>query len=281
MAGHLRVTAAGAGACTGMPDTGPVTFPDAGPPPDGGAGVDAGTCGPIQIATPTTAVCPMSVVDCIRAGTAIGTCVSMDSACLGCVQQDIQACATQTGGCDDEAGLARCCFQANCPDGSCSATTCATPWNAYVSCVTSTSCSASDACFPASPTCPALGWPAPTAVSCTMATRTCVSGAADGTAIQACLDADTTTPTGTCGTCFNDGLISCITDMGTCTSELGQVQCCLDANCPTGDSTCVNNALATGGACKTLWDGFFTCIDDALGAAAAGACTSHVNVCFP
>jgi len=256
-----------------------VGFPDSGPRLDAGMGSDGGACNAFAIATPTTPVCPMSVVDCIRAGTSVSTCVSANAACLGCVQQDIQACATQTGGCDDEVGRARCCFDANCPDGSCSTTTCAPQWNAYTACVQATTCNVSDVCFPVSPTCNPLSWPAPTAVSCTAATHTCVNGAADGTAITACLNADTTAPTGTCNTCFNDAIISCITDQNFCTQELGNVQCCFDATCPTGDATCINNSIATGGACATLWNGFFTCVDNAT--VPPGSCSAAVAVCFP
>lgn len=281
MSGRLRVTAAGTGACATTPDTGMVAFPDSGPRIDAGMGADGGQCNPFQIATPTTAACPMSVVDCIRTGGSISSCVTADATCLGCVQVDIQACATQTGGCDDEAGRARCCFEANCPDGSCSTTTCMPQWNAYVSCVQATTCTPSDVCFPVPPACPALSWPAPTMVSCTAATATCVDGAADGTAVQACIDADTTTPAGTCNRCFQDGIISCVTDTGACTSELGNTQCCIDTACPTGDSACVETALAAGGTCATIWDGFFTCVNDTIGTLAAGACATNVGTCFP
>jgi len=282
MSGRLRVTAAGSGVCTSAPDSGMTTFPDAGPRIDAGAGVDGGACNAFQIATPTTPACPMSVVDCIRGGTDIGTCVSANAACLSCVQTDIQACATQTAGCDDEAGRARCCFQTNCPDASCSATTCATPWNAYTACVqAATMCQPSDACFPVSPTCQALTWPAPTMVSCTAATVTCINAATTDAAFQACLDNDTTTPAGACNGCFFDAEVSCVTDMGLCTSELGNVQCCTDSHCPTGDAACVQTALATGGACATVWNGFNTCWVTAFNGFAAGACADHISICTP
>ncbi|MFO0686373.1 MAG: hypothetical protein U0234_30195 [Sandaracinus sp.] len=283
--GHLRVQAAGAGACATTPDAGTTTFPDTGVAPrDAGAGADGGQCSPLSIAAPTAPACSQAVVNCIQGGGDLSTCVSAEPACLSCAQQDIQSCATTTGGCDDEAGLALCCFQANCPDQSCTTTTCQTPWNNYVSCVGATTCSLSDACFPAAPTCPARIWTAPTAVSCTTATLTCINNlpaTATGDDVQACLDADTTAPAGTCGTCWSDGLISCVTDAGQCTQELGDVVCCLDNACPAGSAAnCQDMALSTGGACVTLWNGFFDCVGTALNSPSLD-CNSHLGVCFP
>ncbi len=282
MAGRLRVQPAGAGACGGGHDAGTSAFPDTGVAPrDAGMGSDSGACSPVSFDPPTAAACSQSVVNCIQGGGNVGTCVSAEPACLSCAQQDIQACATTTGGCDDEAGLALCCFQANCPDQSCTTTTCATPWNNYVSCVQNSPCALGDVCFPAAPTCPARIWTAPTAVSCTAATLTCVNAATTGAMVTACLDADTTAPAGTCSTCFNDGLISCVTDDNRCTQNLGDVVCCLDNACPAGSpATCQDTALGTGGACATLWNGFFSCVNTELGDPALN-CDSHLAVCFP
>jgi hypothetical protein len=118
-----------------------------------------------------------------------------------------------------------------------------------------------------------------------MATRTCIEGAATGTAVQACIDADTTgvppaAAGDVCGECINDDLISCATDASTpnaCDDALGLVQCCLEAECPTGDATCRGTALAAGGACLPDWDAFLTCVDATV---TAGDCTITTR-CFP
>ncbi len=69
--------------------------------------------------------------------------------------------------------------------------------------------------------------------------------------------------------------------MGSCTSQLGDAQCCLDSHCPGGDATCVNAALATGGACGTVWTSFSACVNTTLDGLAAGACVDHISICTP
>lgn len=285
MAGRLRVAAAGPGACGGGTDAGVFTFPDAGPARDAGAGTDAGgICPPLVIPDPMGAVCMASTVDCIRGGGDPGACITADPACLTCAQTEIAACATRSG-CADEAGTANCCFEANCPGGSCAATTCATQWDAYVDCAAATTCAVTSLCFPSAPACPPAAWPAPGVVGCTMATRTCIEGATTGAALQACIDADTTgVPPAmagdVCNECINDDLISCATDSATpnaCDDELGLVQCCLEAECPTGDTTCRGAAVGASGACRPDWDTFLTCVDATL---TAGSC-DITTACFP
>jgi len=273
VSGQLRTAAAGAGACAGGTDAGPVTFPDAGRRDAGG--VDAGgVCPPFTVAPPTAAACPQSVVDCIAGGGDIGACVSANPACLMCAQQDLQSCYTANG-CDDEAGRLVCCFEANCPDGSCSATTCAAASNAWTACAGATTCSLGDVCFPSAPTCPPAAWPAPTTIGCTNATLTCITGASTVAQVQACIDADTaSTPAGaSCGTCINDDILSCSTDTGGCEAQLGLVQCCINTACPTGAAACVNGSIATGGACASRWDTFVTCVN--------GTDCGITSACFP
>jgi hypothetical protein len=273
VSGQLRTAAAGAGACAGGTDAGPVTFPDAGRRDAGG--VDAGgVCPPYMVAPPSGPGCPQSAVDCIAGGGDVGACVSASPACLMCAQQDLQSCYTANG-CDDEAGNLVCCFEANCPDGSCASTTCATQANAWTACASDTPCSLGDICFPSAPTCPPAAWRPPTEVGCTSATLTCLTAATTSPQAQACIDADTaSTPAGeSCGRCINDDILSCATDGGGCDDELGLVQCCFTSACPAGDAACVNGSIAAGGACESRWDTFIMCVGDS----SCGISTA----CFP
>lgn len=276
MAGRLRVAAAGPGACMGGTDAGVFTFPDA--PVDGGGVDGGGMCPPLVVPAPTEAACSDATVTCLRDGGDPTMCITADAPCLACVQSDLAACATTAGGCDDEAGAAQCCFNENCPDGSCSATTCMAEWDAYVTCFRAAPCSIGDVCFPSAPACPPAAWPAPEAPGCTSATLDCILAATTGAELQACIDADTaSTPAGeSCDTCINNDLISCGTSNG-CDDELGFVECCLNVECPAGDATCVNAALATGGACEPDWSTFFDCVNPLI---TDGTC-GITPVCFP
>lgn len=285
MGGRLRIAAAGPAACATGADAGVFTFPDVGIR-DGGAGVDGGgPCPPLLLPWPAGGVCRQSTVDCIRAGGSPATCINADPTCLDCAQAELTACATQNG-CDDEAGRLSCCFQANCPDGSCAGTICATQWEVFDACSSATGCLVTNLCFPSAPACPPAAWPAPTDVSCSAATLTCVEAATTGDALQACLDADTTgtpaSPVGeVCTTCVNDELIACATDRSAtanaCDDELGLVECCLNAACPSGTSACRSAGVAAGGACGGEWSSFLTCVR----ARVADESCAVTPLCFP
>lgn len=274
-AGRLRVAAAGPGACGATTDAGVSIFPDVGRL-DGG--LDDGVCPSLTLPAPTEAVCSDATVACLHDGGDPAMCITADAPCLSCVQAELTACATTTGGCADEAGAAQCCFTENCPDGSCSATVCRAEWEAYMTCYRAAPCSVGDVCFPSAPACPPAEWPAPAVAGCTTATLDCLIDAPDSAAIQACIAADTSsTPTGeSCAACINDDVFACATNNG-CSDELGLVQCCLNAQCPAGDATCVDAALGTGGACESDWSGFFVCVTPMLSSGACGI----TRACFP
>lgn len=276
MAGRLRTAAAGGGACASGTDAGMFTFPDTGSM----GGVDGGgTCPPLVVPDPMGGACQEATAECIREGGSPGECITADAACLACVQQEIASCAT-TNGCDGEAGEAQCCFTENCPDGSCSGTTCSDEWDAYVACVEDAPCAISDLCFPSAPACPPADWPAPGTPGCTSATLACAMAATTSAQFQACLDADTaSTPAGeSCNGCINDELLSCATMTAGCDDELGLVQCCLNAECPGGEESCVTAAFAPGGACEDDRDDFAACANEAI---ADEVCGVSPDVCFP
>ena len=83
-----------------------------------------------------------------------------------------------------------------------------------------------------------------------------------------------------CNDCINTDLLSCATTSTTpnaCDDDLGLVQCCLETACPTGDATCRQTAIDTGGACASDWDDFITCVNATITAEDCGITTA----CFP
>lgn len=106
-------------------------------------------------------------------------------------------------------------------------------------------------------TCPPLTEDPPAGNVCAQSTFTCVMGATTQAAFQACVDADPNADA--CVGCLNQQVISCGSMHG-CDNEWGEVGCCLNTACPTGDATCVNSALNTGGACDATLSTFLSCV---------------------
>lgn len=127
-----------------------------------------------------------------------------------------------------------------------------------------------DSCPPASASMPSMP------MACEAATLTCLMGAADAMAQQACIDADPNAMN--CGACITQDLFyTCSNPMGGgCDEEYGEIQCCLMTACPSGDATCVNMATGMGGACATQAQAFFTCANSAQMAMRCGI----TNTCF-
>ena len=56
--------------------------------------------------------------------------------CLLCINQNIESCAKDVGGCEDTFEAFYCCLDDNCPDdGSCGNTTCASQSDAWTGCI--------------------------------------------------------------------------------------------------------------------------------------------------
>jgi len=108
---------------------------------------------------------------------------------------------------------------------------------------------------------------------CSAETFECAGMAADGTALLACLDADTTPPYmgmagADCGLCYNNQLVFCADSMG-CHPEWATFNCCVEDNgCM--DQSCVETN------CGTEQDGFIGC----LNGLPMGACNDLITACF-
>lgn len=65
-----------------------------------------------------------------------------------------------------------------------------------------------------------------------------------------------------CVDCINEGITACST-MNGCDDEAGNLLCCLEDACPSGDGACVNGA--TMGACSTQNGAFSSCAQATIG----------------
>jgi len=128
--------------------------------------------------------------------------------------------------------------------------------------------------------CPPAEAPAPTmSMVCAASTLTCLMGATDAASQQACIDADPMPDA--CNGCINQELIASCSSAsgGGCNNEWGEVECCLQAECPSGDAACINSAIGTmaaPGPCAGAFNSFASCANSA---AMAGACGIS-NFCF-
>jgi len=108
---------------------------------------------------------------------------------------------------------------------------------------------------------------------CSAETFECAGMAADGTALLACLDADTTPvymgmAGADCGACYNNQLVFCADSMG-CHPEWAAFNCCVEDNGCT-DQSCVETN------CGAEQGSFSSC----LNGLPMGACNDLITACF-
>lgn len=118
--------------------------------------------------------------------------------------------------------------------------------------------------------------PAPAGMACAASTLTCLAAAGTAAAQQACITADPNAMN--CNACILQNILnSCTTAPGTCADEYGTFECCLEAECPTGDATCLNGAVM--GACATQNTALTMCVN-ADQMASPMRCGVSMTLCF-